>query len=150
VLSISVIEHVHNEDDSTVIKELWRVLKPGGKLILTFPVKSVYEEEFRDDDIYTLGAEKEEGGYFFQRLYDEENINKRLLSSISNFEVVDKKVFGEISPDFYSEYKKRWIKNGYSETVKDAYYISKYFRYFNSISELKGIGVMGLTLKKVK
>ena len=67
-----------------------------------------------------------------------------------DFEIIDKKVFGEISSDFYNEYKKRWIKKGYSETVKDAYYISKYFRYFNSINELKGTGVMGLTLKKIK
>jgi len=150
VLSISVIEHVHNGDDSSVMKELWRVLKPGGELILTFPVKGVYEEEFRDDDIYKLDGVKREKGYFFQRIYDEENIIKRLLSSISDFEIIDKKIFGETSSDFYDEYKKRWIKNGYSETVKDAYYISKNFRYFNSISELKGIGVMGLTLKKVK
>lgn len=150
ILSISVIEHISGEDDSLVMKQLWRVLKPGGKLVLTFPVKPVYEEEFRDDDIYNLENEKKTEGYFFQRIYDEENINKRLLSSISNFEIVDKKVFGEISSDFYNGYKKRWIKKGYSETVKDAYYISKYFRYFNDISELKGIGVMGLTLKKRK
>lgn len=150
LLSISVIEHVSGEDDSLVMKELWRVLKPGGGLVLTFPVKNVYEEEFREDDIYNLEGIKKEIGYFFQRIYDEENINKRLLSSISDFEIIDKKVFGEISSDFYNEYKKRWIKKGYSETVKDAYYISKYFRYFNSINELKGTGVMGLTLKKIK
>lgn len=150
VISISVIEHVYGEDDSLVMKELWRVLKPGGRLVLTFPVKPVYEIEFRDNDIYNLESEKKAEGYFFQRIYDEENINKRLLSSVSNFEIIDKKVFGEISSDFYNSYKKRWIKKGYSETVKDAYYISKYFRYFNSISELKGIGVIGLTLKKIQ
>lgn len=149
VLSISVIEHVNSGDDSNVMKELWRVLKPEGLLILTFPVKPIYEEEFSDDDIYKLDGIKKEEGYFFQRLYDEENINQRLLSSITDFEIVDEKVFGETSSDFYNEYKKRWIKYGYSETVKDSYYISKYFRYFNSINELKGIGVMGLTLKKI-
>jgi SAM-dependent methyltransferase len=149
VLSISVIEHVNGGDDSRVMKELWRVVKPGGLLIFTFPVKPVYEEEFRDDDIYNLDGVKKQEGYFFQRLYDEENINKRLLSSIDNFKIIDKKVFGETSSDFYTGYKERWIKKGYSETVKDSYYISKYFRYFNSINELKGIGVMGLTLKKI-
>jgi SAM-dependent methyltransferase len=149
VLSISVIEHVNDGDDSRVMKELWRVVKPGGLLILTFPVKPVYEEEFRDNDIYKLDGVKKEEGYFFQRLYDEENITKRLLSSIDNYKIINKKVFGETSSDFYNGYKERWIKNGYSETVKDAYYISKYFRYFNNINELKGIGVMGLTLKKI-
>jgi len=149
VLSISVIEHVNGGDDSRVMKELWRVVKPGGLLILTFPVKPVYKEEFRDNDIYKLDSIKKEEGYFFQRLYDEENINKRLLSSINNFKIIDKKVFGETSSGFYNGYKERWIKNGYLEIVKDVYYISKYFRYFNNINELKGIGVMGLTLKKI-
>jgi SAM-dependent methyltransferase len=149
VLSISVIEHVSNDDDSKVIQELWRVLKPGGLLILTFPVKSVFEEEYRDDDIYKLDGEKKEEGYFFQKVYDEENINKRLLNSIDKYEIINKKVFGETSADFYNGYKERWLKNGYSETVKDSYYISKHFSYFNNIKELKGIGVMGLTIKKI-
>jgi SAM-dependent methyltransferase len=149
VLSISVIEHVNGGDDSKVMKELWRVVKPDGLLILTFPVKPVYEEEFRDDDIYKLDAVKKEEGYFFQRYYDDNKIQERLLSSLDNFKIIDKKIYGESSSDFYNVYKERWIKKGYSETVKDAYYISKYFRYFNNINELKGIGVMGLTLKKI-
>ena len=149
VLSISVIEHVNGGDDSRVMKELWRVVKPDGLLFLTFPVKQVYEEEFRDDDIYKLDGVKKEEGYFFQRYYDDNKIEERLLSSLDNFKIIDKKVFGETSSDFYNGYKERWIKNGYSETVKDSYYISKYFRYFNNINDLKGIGVMGLALKKI-
>ncbi len=148
VLSISVIEHVNNSDDSMVMKELWRVIKPGGLLVLTFPVKQVYEEEFRDDDIYNLNTVKKEEGFFFQRIYDEENINKRLLSSLDNFKIVEKKVFGEITNGFYDEYKKRWEKTGYWETVKDPYYISKEFKYFPGINDLTGLGVMGLTIKK--
>ena len=83
-------------------------------------------------------------------MYDEEKINERLLSAIDNFEIIDKKVFGEILPHFYEGYKKRWIQNGYWETVKDPFYITKYFKYFDSINELKNVGVMGLTIKKVK
>ncbi len=149
IVSISVIEHVNNHGDSEVMREMWRVLKPGGLLILTFPVKKEYEEEFISEDIYNLNREETEGEFFFQRYYDDKKIEERLLSSIDNFKIIDKKVFGETSSDFYNGYKQRWIKNGYSETVKDSYYISKYFRYFNNINDLKGIGVMGLTLKKI-
>ena len=42
IVSISVIEHVNNNGDSEVMHEMWRVLKPGGLLILTFPVKKEY------------------------------------------------------------------------------------------------------------
>ena len=72
-----------------------------------------------------------------------------MLSSIHNFEIVEKKVFGEITNGFYDGYKKRWVKSGYRETVKDPYYISKHFKYFPSINDLPGLGVMGLTIRKL-
>jgi len=149
IVSISVIEHVNNNGDSEVMREMWRVLKPGGLLILTFPVKKEYEEEFIFENIYNLDQEEYEGKFFFQRYYDDEKIEERLLSSIDNFEIVEKKVFGEIINGFYNEYKMRWEKSGYWETVKDPYYISKHFKYFPGINELNGLGVMGLTIKKL-
>ena len=149
IVSISVIEHVNNHGDSEVMREMWRVLKPGGLLILTFPVKKQYEEEFISEDIYNLNREETKGEFFFQRYYDDKKIEERLLSSLDNFEIVEKKVFGEITSGFYNEYKKRWEKSGYWETVKDPYYISKHFKYFPGINELNGLGVMGLTIKKL-
>ncbi|RKY90506.1 MAG: hypothetical protein DRQ13_12540, partial [Ignavibacteriae bacterium] len=92
IISLSVIEHVNNNGDSEVMREMWRVLKPGGLLILTFPVKKVYEEEFISENIYNLDHEESEGKYFFQRYYDDEKIDERLLFSIDNFEIVEKKV----------------------------------------------------------
>jgi len=149
IVSISVIEHVNNHGDSEVMREMWRVLKPGGLLILTFPVKKDYDEEFISENIYNLDQEESEGKFFFQRYYDDNKIEERLLSSLDNFEIVEKIVFGEITSGFYNEYKKRWEKSGYWETVKDPYYISKHFKYFPGINELNGLGVMGLTIKKL-
>jgi len=149
IVSISVIEHVNNNGDSEVMREMWRVLKPGGFLILTFPVKKDYEEEFISENIYNLNQEETGGKFFFQRYYDDKKIEERLLSSLDNFEIVEKKVFGEITDGFYDEYKKRWGKSGYWETVKDPYHILKHFNYFPGIKELTGLGVMGLTIKKL-
>ncbi len=150
IISISVIEHVGGNSDSEVMQEMWRVLKPGGTLILTFPVKKIYEEEFISRDIYNLNRQETEGKFYFQRFYDNKKIDERLLSSLNNFEIVEKKVFGEITNGFYNHYKKRWEKYGYWETVKDPYYISKQFKYYSNIEELNGLGVMGLTIKKLK
>ncbi|NNG26022.1 MAG: class I SAM-dependent methyltransferase [Ignavibacteriaceae bacterium] len=149
IVSISVIEHVNNNGDSEVMREMWRALKPGGLLILTFPVKNDYEEEFVSRDIYNLNREETNGKFFFQRYYNDKKIEERLLSSINNFEIVEKKVFGEITNGFYNTYKKKWEKSGYWETVKDPYYISKHFKYFPGIKDLTGLGVMGLTIKKL-
>jgi len=149
VLSISVIEHIYDKGDSLAMKEIWRVLKQEGKLILTFPVNKVYKIEYRDKDEYNLNVEKKSGKYFFQRIYDGQKIEERLLSSINNYEIISKKVFGVTEKNFYSNYKERWTKYSYWETVKDPYYISKKFSYFPEIENLEDIGVLGLTIKKL-
>ncbi len=149
VISISVIEHIDNEGDSKAMKEIWRVLKPGGIFVFTIPVKNVYEIEYREHDEYNLNRDKITEKYFFQRIYDDQKIKERLLSSISNYQIISKKIFGCNDSKFYSEYKKRWMKYSYWETVKDPYYITTKFSNFNDINELEDIGVIGLSIKKL-
>ncbi|MDH5608676.1 MAG: class I SAM-dependent methyltransferase [Cyclobacteriaceae bacterium] len=148
IISVSVIEHVVQNGDSQVMKELWRVLKPGGNLILTFPVKTKFEEEYREADVYGLQGSSEQGRYFFQRFYDEQALNQRLLGQLDGAEIVQSRVFGESDNNFYEPYSKRWMKRHYFETVKDPYYIARHFRYFDTIGQLPGLGVMGLQIRK--
>lgn len=150
IISISVIEHINNNGDLEAIKELWRVLKPDGILILTFPAAKIFSEQFRDDDVYGLNNSQRNNKYFFQRIYDGETLRSRLLNQIDNFTILDKEIFGETVPTFYSEYEKRWKQNGLSESVKDPFYISKYFKRFNSTDELPGMGVIGIAIRKIK
>jgi ubiquinone/menaquinone biosynthesis C-methylase UbiE len=150
IVCISVIEHIKDEGDSAALKEMWRVLKPEGLLIITFPIKKKFEVEYKNKDEYQQNVEKKLDKYFFQRIYDKKKIKERLLSSIDNFEIISKEIFGVVDKNFYNEYKRRWIKYSYWETVKDPYYITQYFAYFADINDLKDIGVMGLTIKKVK
>ncbi len=148
ILSISVIEHINGTGDSAAIKELWRVLKPGGKLVLTFPIKKEFFEEYRSNNVYELDSHSKDGKYFFQRFYDEEAIQKRLLNQISDYAIASKNVFGEKRKGFFEEYEGRWLAKKHFETIKDPFYISSEFQSFNSIEELPGIGVLGLTLIK--
>ena len=150
IVSISVIEHIAEDGDSNVMEEMWRLLKPGGELIITLPVKKKFEIEYRDSDVYNLNTDKNSDRYFFQRIYDADKIKERLLSSINNFEIVEQKVFGETVEGFYNKYKIKWIKYGYWETVKDPYYIANFFSYFSKIDELVDMGVIGLRIKKIK
>ena len=150
VISISVIEHINGEGDSRAIKEIWRVLKPNGLFSFTVPVKKEFENEYRKRDEYNLNSGKKSEEYFFQRIYDEQKIEERLLSSISDYEIIKKKIFGAKQKEFYSGYKKRWMKFNHWETVKDPYYISTEFQYSNEIDELPDIGIFGITIKKLK
>lgn len=148
IISISVIEHINGSGDSAAMAEMWRTLKPGGKLILTFPIKRTYEEEFRDDNVYGLNVEKKNGKHFFQRYYDQDAVDKRLLSMVPGHEIVNTDIFGEIEEGFFKEYEKRWISRGLRETVKDPYYMSKYMTCYKSMKDIRGAAVLGITIKK--
>lgn len=147
VSSVSVIEHIPGNGDSLAIGEMWRVLKPGGKLVLTFPCAREYAEEFRDHDVYEQGAPQDGLKYFFQRIYNADAINTRILQPI---DTVPKKIafYGEIFAGTYSKYESRWIKRGLAETVQDPYYISTQYKEFDEIENLPGLGVCCLLLEK--
>lgn len=150
IISISVIEHINGTGDSEAIKEMWRVLKPNGILILTFPVAKTFEEEFSDKDTYGLNVQQIKEKFFFQRVYDENSIKERLLDKIKDFTILSKEIFGESESGFYQSYSERWKKNGLSETVKDPYYISKFFKKLETFDQIKDSAVIGITLRKDK
>ena len=64
--SISVLEHVADDGDAQALRELARVVRPGGRVVLTLPYASEARDEWRDRPHYREG----EGPAFFQRWYD--------------------------------------------------------------------------------
>lgn len=150
IISISVIEHINGNGDSEAIREMWRVLKPNGILILTFPVAKKFTEEFSNKNTYGLSVDQIKEKYFFQRVYNEASIKERLLDKITDFTILSMEIFGECESGFYNAYTKRWEKKGLRETVKDPYYISKYFKKIKSFDEIKDSAVIGITLRKDK
>ncbi len=147
ITTISVIEHIPDNGDQMAIKELWRVLKPKGKLIITIPCMKQYQEEWREHDIYQLGNPQKDQKYFFQRFYDEEALQSRLIDVI---QVQPKivQVFGEKQSGIFFEYERKWIKYGLEETIKDPLHITQDYKMFPSIDCLSGVGVCGLVFEK--
>jgi SAM-dependent methyltransferase len=82
VYSMSVIEHVEGEaGDSDSIREMIRVLKPGGFLLATVPIGQRYIEQ---DRVGVQGAAREtgtQGRYFFQRIYAPAEVERRIISA---------------------------------------------------------------------
>ena len=150
IISISVIEHINGDGDGDAIKEMWRVLETNGLLFLTFPVAKTFKEEFSEKNTYGLNVEQIKEKFFFQRVYDENSINERLLNKITDFTILSKQIFGESVSGFYNSYAHRWKKKELCETVKDPYYISKYFKKIESFDKIKDSAVIGITLRKNK
>ncbi|TIX50231.1 class I SAM-dependent methyltransferase [Alteraurantiacibacter aquimixticola] len=70
VFSVSVLEHIPDEGDRTAVEEMVRVVRPGGKIVLTLPVFKEYCEEWTKSSAYWRSVSDEEGRSFFQRRYD--------------------------------------------------------------------------------
>lgn len=147
VTSISVIEHIPDDGDSLAIKEMWRVLKPGGKIIITVPCMIEHFDEWRALDVYGLGHLKEDNKYFFQRFYDSKTIKTRLFDAIG-IHPKQIQVYGEKQAGTFSSYEQRWIKFGLKETIQDPLHIVRDYKEFPSISSLVGMGICALVFEK--
>lgn len=96
VFSISAIEHIPDDGDSRAIREIARVLAPGGIACLTVPWSDQgYLEEFKhrgDPDVYWAPGDGER--VFFQRAYDREMLERRLVEP-SGLRLLDLSFWGE-------------------------------------------------------
>ncbi len=127
VSSISVIEHINGSGDSKMLEEIERVLKPGGLVLLSFPVKTVFENEYRDTASYsTQNFNEEKESYFFQRFYDMSAIQDRLLS-VSKLQEFSRNYYAEDPPGWFDGYEKKWIQKGITITAKDPSYMVTHF-----------------------
>ena len=92
VSAISTLEHIPHDGDTIAIKEMSRVLKRGGIMVITVPYGSFEEERQR-------------GVSYFQRVYDKEDIYKRLIEA-SGLEVERIEYFGETKYNFAKYWQK--------------------------------------------
>jgi ubiquinone/menaquinone biosynthesis C-methylase UbiE len=77
--SISVLEHIAGDGDERALGELARVVRPGGRILLTVPYADTYWEDWRDRPVY--GSDGEASRYFFERWYDETRLDGLVASA---------------------------------------------------------------------
>ena len=88
--SVSVLEHIPEPGDEQALRELARVTKPGGRVVVTLPHAADYHEDWREAPLYA-----DQGGaggrHFFQRWYDATRI-ERLAAAAPGLELVSSSV----------------------------------------------------------
>lgn len=112
---ISVIEHVPETGDTEGIRELARVLKPGGKLIVTVPFGMTERDFFLDETVYSEDYAGKP--VFFQRHYTPQTLEERLIQP-SGLRVETLRYFGEAGFPFFN---RCWVLPGWLKPVKAAY-----------------------------
>jgi hypothetical protein len=88
---VSVLDHMPSEGDLTALGELTRVVKPGGRVIVTLPYSEPYFEDWRDRPVYGDQEPGPDGRYFFERRYDEARLG-RLIAAVPELRLVDRSV----------------------------------------------------------
>jgi SAM-dependent methyltransferase len=99
--SISVLEHIADDGDEQALRELARVVKPGGRVIVTLPFAVTYREDWRNRPEFVDHGEVE-GRYFFQRWYDDERLD-RLIAAVPALEPASREVVG-MQPNWNEAY----------------------------------------------
>jgi SAM-dependent methyltransferase len=78
IFSVSVFEHIPDLGDVDAVKEVARVLKPGGIFVMTLPAyKNYLEEWLKGESFYWRDKQRDDGSVFFQRRYTESTIKER-------------------------------------------------------------------------
>ncbi|MGZ0175008.1 MAG: class I SAM-dependent methyltransferase, partial [Planctomycetales bacterium] len=98
ITSISVFEHIAPEENGEfpAVRELYRVLKPGGVAILIVPFAHQYFAEYVAGSVYER-TEKDGEDTFYQRFYDMDRLQRSIIEP-SELELVDLSFVNERHP----------------------------------------------------
>ena len=78
--AMSVLEHIEGDGgDRRTVGEMLRVLKPGGRLVLSVPVGPKYIEQKIAGVAHAVERVRKNELHFFQRIYDRRHIESNIL-----------------------------------------------------------------------
>ena len=151
IWSISVIEHIPEQQDIITLKEIERVLKFNGLLLLTFPVAGKSQDEFREEDVYGLNkVQKDEERVFFQRWYDDSMQRDRIVSQLEKMEIIAQEIWCERQADWLENYFVNYRKNGLKTASWDPVYMLKYFKRCFAMQGELFAGIKCVCFRKMK
>jgi len=135
VYAVSSIEHIPNDGDSRAFKEMVRVVKPGGKIVVTVPYSYKYLEQ--------KTADHYQG---FERRYDYENLKKRLLDFYKGDEI--ELYFLNNKFPWLDEFCNIWYQEKLYEVVNE--FSWRFTKTFFTLSEKPNESSRGAMFKVIK
>lgn len=111
ISSCSVVEHIPDEGDSAAMREIGRILRKGGRAVISVPFAAKSVDEYMSRDVYERRRAPREEVVFFQRRYSFEDIEKRLVGP-SDLVVADEIYLAEPSRPFMFEMTPRAPHDG--------------------------------------
>ena len=104
--SVSVLEHIAEPGDEQALRELARVVRPGGRVVLTLPYDTSYRDDWRESPAY-LDHGAENGRYFFARVYDDDHL-ARLTDAVPDLREIDRMAIRFAPSRLYDAVRRHW------------------------------------------
>jgi SAM-dependent methyltransferase len=144
---VSVVEHIAGDGDTAAVGEIWRVLKPGGRLHLTTNVAAWSHEVYADAPVYGEVSARQGDKVFFERRYTDADLADRLLAEPCSVEARELRRAANESVErrFY-----RWAPWSYAFGGALRLWCPNNFEAVDSTADLNGRdhGIAYLSLKK--
>lgn len=88
VYAMSVLEHIEGDTgDAEGIREMVRVLRPGGLLLLSFPFGKRYVEQRRTGFAHSVKKTEDKSIWFFQRIYNRSAFDVRISPALKGLQI---------------------------------------------------------------
>jgi predicted SAM-dependent methyltransferase len=145
ITCISVLEHIPS--DREAVDMMWSLLRPSGRLILTLPCMAQQLEQYISSNDYGVLSPGADGYTFWQRYYNEERLHDVIISITGS--PVRMAVYGERSYGlFYRNANMKRLLGPLYPFWRESYMMATEYRYFKTIDELPGEGVVMLEFIK--
>jgi SAM-dependent methyltransferase len=144
ITSISVVEHI--PADTNAVQQMWGLLKPGGRLILSVPCAAVAEEQYINVDHFGLQQPDEKGFFFLQYVYDEALLQERFYSVLgrpTRHGVYGEKESGSLRRGLI----KKWTGARYPRW-REPYTMAQEFQRYQNLRDIPGEGVIVMEFEK--
>lgn len=151
VYAVSSIEHIGGDGDTRAVREMARVLKPGGRAVITVPLVPAFREVWSDADPYGRQRVGPQGKRFFCYLYDRPALEQRLIQP-SGLRLLNFRIWEETPPGWYESRYLKWTRTPTSPSsiftkLLDPYWAHRHIRPAGD-SGVRGRCVAAITLEK--
>ena len=144
ITSISVLEHI--PEDLIAVRQIWKLLKPGGTFVLTVPCMLTASEQYIDRDEWGLLDKNEIGQVFWQRFYDQKMLEQRIFSVTGEPQEVA--IYGEKIAGTLLKDSIRKRSDPFYPYWREPFTMATEYQSFNSLDELPGEGVIAFMFVK--
>lgn len=144
ITCISVLEHI--PEDREAVRAMWKLLRPGGRLVVTVPCAAITSEQYIDRDEYGVLGVGADGHVFWQRFYDAALLHERIYSVTGKPSRT--RIFGERSAGLFLKNATQKRTNRFYPFWREPWMVAQEYRTFTSLDELPGEGVIAMEFVK--